>query len=225
MSCRIVDVHYCRICQCTLPLPMRAAIHASSAFHPVMDCPSFRPIISRCCWFFQHCRSHQCSRIRHCLIVSFRHCFVKPWTIHRLSPQLALAHCCASYCVLLRMHAADFRYWSTVISHIGGWELGEGLIWACSPWLAKHVLKPRVVTKNKFMRPVGQNEQHLASEVRCYIYLLPQNWNLCAKWCACEKIKAVDEMVQTPGHHQKSTEKQTRLWKETKKKKKHRKLH
>jgi hypothetical protein len=198
---------------------MRAIIRASSVFHPVMDYPSSRPIISPCCWFCQHCWSHQCYRIRHCLIVSFQHCFVKPWTIHRPSPQLASAHCC----VLLRMHAADFRYWSTVISHIGVWKLGEGLIWACSSWLVRHVLEPRVAPKNKFVRPVGQSGQYLTSGVRCYIYLLPQNWNLSAKWCACEKIKAVDEMVQTPGIIRRVLKNKQGF--ERKQKKKHRKLH
>jgi hypothetical protein len=110
MSCRIIDAYCCRICPCTLPLPMRAAIHASSVLRPIMDCPSPIPIVSPCCRFCRRCRSHQCCRIQHCPITSFQHCFLEPWTIHRPSLQLSSAHCYTSCCMLPHTHAVDFRY-------------------------------------------------------------------------------------------------------------------
>jgi hypothetical protein len=43
-----------------------------------------------------------------------------------------------------------------------GKDLGEGLIWACSPWLVRRVLEPCVAAKNKL---VSQSGQYLASGV------------------------------------------------------------
>jgi hypothetical protein len=54
------------------------------------------------------------------------------------------------------------------IPHFTGDELGEGFIWACSPWLVRCILRPCVTTKNKSMKFVGRSGQYLASGVRCY---------------------------------------------------------
>jgi len=69
-----------------------------------------RLIISSCCRFYRRCRihrrcqSHQCCRIPHYPIMSFQHCFVKPWAIYRPIPQLSSAPCYARCCVLPRTH-------------------------------------------------------------------------------------------------------------------------
>jgi hypothetical protein len=78
-----------------------------------------RLIISPCCrffrrcWIHRRCWSHQCCRIPHYPIMSFQHCFVKPWAIHCPIPQLSSAPCYASCCMLPHTHIANFRYCHT----------------------------------------------------------------------------------------------------------------
>jgi len=107
MPCRIIDVHYCRICQrsSTMPLLMHVAIHASSVYvkSRTIYCPD---LSSAPAADLISAAKFPTVPLCHPITVSL--------SLVQSSPksQLSSAYCCASYYVLPHTHSADFRYYN-----------------------------------------------------------------------------------------------------------------
>lgn len=111
MPCRIIDIHYCRICQrsCTMPLLMHVAIHASSVYvkSRTVYCPDLSSIPA-----VDFVDAADLIGAAEFPTVPLCHPSIASSSLVQSSPksQLSSAYCCASCCVLPHTHSADFRY-------------------------------------------------------------------------------------------------------------------
>jgi len=111
MPCRIVDVHYCRICQlsCTMPLSMHAAIPASSVY--AKSRTAYYPDLSSAPAANFVDAANLISAVK-LPTVPLCHPNTVSSSLGQSSPksQLLSVCCCASCCVLPQTHSVDFRY-------------------------------------------------------------------------------------------------------------------
>jgi len=109
--CRIVDTHCCRICQrpCMMPLSMHAAIPDSSVYVKFRTayCPDFSSAPAA-----NFIDAADLTSAAEFPTVPLCHPSTVSSSLEQSSPkpQLSLAYCLASCCVLPHTHSADFRY-------------------------------------------------------------------------------------------------------------------